>query len=252
MDADGDYSPHQESLQSPGLGKLSEMSLRSPSSQHLEEMGDKRRTRVSRACVFCSKHKKKCDGSAICSSCKTRGIPCEYVITGKRRGPAPGSRPVAQAAYVATLEDRLQKMEEMVAAASLLAGSPISRHEHDVHEYNDMDPPMIPNHPHPYLSPVPYYTIMDSPNVQAPSHAVESHLRIAYEQLLTSYQEISHQLELAHEEISYLKQNNHSLSIQLSTASKLKEESVSSNTLSPGSSEQSETCTVNNKPDAAY
>ncbi|KAI9025484.1 hypothetical protein DFJ74DRAFT_664445 [Hyaloraphidium curvatum] len=80
----------------------------------------KRRARVSRACDSCSKHKKKCDGKEPCTSCALRSAECTYTSTGRKRGPAPGSRP-QYAAYVASLEDRLAKMEEMVEAASVLA-----------------------------------------------------------------------------------------------------------------------------------
>ncbi|KAI0644483.1 fungal-specific transcription factor domain-containing protein [Trametes meyenii] len=65
--------------------------------------------RPTRACDLCRKKKIRCDGVDMpdyrCSKCKSYGLECTYNIVSKR----PPTK-----SYVESLEDRLQKMEELI------------------------------------------------------------------------------------------------------------------------------------------
>ncbi|KAI8822994.1 fungal-specific transcription factor domain-containing protein [Fimicolochytrium jonesii] len=70
-----------------------------------------KRKRASKACDTCRKKRTKCSGDFPCSGCHAFGFECHYTESTKKRGPVKKNK-------MKTLEERLKKMETLIASAS--------------------------------------------------------------------------------------------------------------------------------------
>ncbi|KAI0666613.1 fungal-specific transcription factor domain-containing protein [Trametes maxima] len=136
--------------------------------------GPEQKPKPVRACDLCRKKKIRCDGTTMpdykCTKCKSYGLECTYDIVSKR----PPTK-----SYVESLEDRLQKMEELIgrlqsqvrlgsssdsSALSSIPGTHIPNLEHST------SPPTTPLAP-PVFSPV---TPSDDPDPDASDDEMEA------------------------------------------------------------------------------
>ncbi|CAO3615870.1 unnamed protein product [Cunninghamella echinulata] len=106
----------------------------SQNNTNLHDTRTKKRTRKDRACDLCRRKKIRCDYNKLfrerpCSSCKGYGVSCTFNEAAKKRGPPKG--------YVEGLEQRLQRMEELLMTVATSNSIPADTIKQFLNERDD-------------------------------------------------------------------------------------------------------------------